>query len=382
MSQYSKYKLYYKEEYDGEQWTPVIPYQYYGEMIEEYSTDCGWTDCSGDYLTLIARESGTFKFTSRSSTYNYRISYSTDSGSTWSTPTTDNITLNVNSGDIVKWKGTMRPSTSGTGVFSESTASFDVEGNAMSLIYNDIFVGRTDILGKAYAFTDLFKGTKVVNAEKLVLPATTLEVRCYLGMFSGCTSLVAPPIILPAKRLEASCYRNMFQGCTSLTKAPKIQAERVASQCCWEMFEGCTSLTKAPELPATDFTYNYPYNCYNSMFANCTSLVKAPSILPATTLEGDCYCAMFSGCTSLTTSPELPATSLKGRCYQSMFEGCTNLNYIKAMFTTTPSNDFTLNWVNGVAGSGTFVKNNAATWNPEDVRGVNGIPIGWTVQDA
>ena len=46
------------------------------------------------------------------------------------------------------------------------------------------------------------------------------------------------------------------------------------------------------------------------------------------------------------------------------------------MFTTTPGTDYTSNWVNGVASSGTFVKNVAAKW---DVTGVNGIPSGWTV---
>jgi len=60
-----------------------------------------------------------------------------------------------------------------------------------------------------------------------------------------------------------------------------------------------------------------------------------------------------------------------------MFYGCTNLNYIKAMFTTTPSIAYTNGWVNGVSTTGTFVKNSAATWN---VTGVNGIPTGWTIE--
>jgi hypothetical protein len=49
------------------------------------------------------------------------------------------------------------------------------------------------------------------------------------------------------------------------------------------------------------------------------------------------------------------------------------------MFTTTPSTSYTNNWVDGVASTGTFVKNRAATW---DVGGVNGIPTGWTVETA
>jgi hypothetical protein len=88
---------------------------------------------------------------------------------------------------------------------------------------------------------------------------------------------------------------------------------------------------------------------------------------------------MFNGCTSLTTAPELPATALTNYCYNYMFYGCSKLNYIKALFTTTPSTSYTNNWVSGVASSGTFVKNKNATWN---VTGTSGIPSGWTVQTA
>ena len=88
---------------------------------------------------------------------------------------------------------------------------------------------------------------------------------------------------------------------------------------------------------------------------------------------------MFNGCTNLVTAPELPATKLANYCYNYMFNGCSSLNYIKAMFTTTPSTAYTNNWVNGVASTGTFVKNASATW---DVTGVNGIPSGWTKETA
>ena len=89
---------------------------------------------------------------------------------------------------------------------------------------------------------------------------------------------------------------------------------------------------------------------------------------------------MFQGCTSLTTAPELPATTLKYACYNYMFSGCTNLNYIKALFTTTPSTSYMNNWVNGVASSGTFVKNSAATWTSSC--GISTYPCNWTVETA
>jgi hypothetical protein len=60
-----------------------------------------------------------------------------------------------------------------------------------------------------------------------------------------------------------------------------------------------------------------------------------------------------------------------------MFKDCTSLNYIKAAFTTTPSESYTVGWVDGVAASGTFYKNSTAEW---DVTGTSGIPSGWTVQ--
>ena len=127
-------------------------------------------------------------------------------------------------------------------------------------------------------------------------------------------------------------------------------------------------------LPATTLANS----CYQFMFCGCTGLTSAPE-LPATTLANSCYQFMFSGCTGLTSAPELPATTLADSCYGDMFYGCTNLSYIKAMFTTTPGSSYTNNWVEDVKGTGTFVKNSAATW---DVTGNSGVPTGWTVETA
>ena len=62
-----------------------------------------------------------------------------------------------------------------------------------------------------------------------------------------------------------------------------------------------------------------------------------------------------------------------------MFYNCTNLNYIKAVFITAPGDSYTKNWVYGVSGTGTFVKNSAANWT---TTGNNAIPVGWTVETA
>ena len=170
------------------------------------------------------------------------------------------------------------------------------------------------------------------------------------------------------------CFYFLFNGCTSLTTAPQLPATTLAQYCYRGMFQNCTSLTTAPQLPATTLTNR----CYQLMFYGCTSLTQAPT-LPATTLTMQCYYQMFYGCTSLTQAPTLPATTLVSGCYNGMFQGCTSLNYIKAMFTTTPSTTYTYNWVNGVASSGTYVKNRSASYT---TRGVNAIPNNWTIQTA
>ena len=143
-----------------------------------------------------------------------------------------------------------------------------------------------------------------------------------------------------------------------------------------KLFKNNTKLVNAKDLilPATALTDH----CYSSMFGSCDALTTAPE-LPATTLAKSCYSNIFYYCEALTTAPELPATTLADDCYYSMFYNSYKLNYIKAMFTTTPSSAYTENWVSGVSPTGTFVKNSAATWN---VTGTYGIPSGWTVQTA
>ena len=104
-------------------------------------------------------------------------------------------------------------------------------------------------------------------------------------------------------------------------------------------------------------------------------------ILPATTLTEGCYYGMFAGCTLLTTAPALPATTLTEACYYYMFGGCSNLNYIKMLATDISASDCLNGWVTDVSSTGTFVKNPALS--EETIgRGVNGIPVDWTVVDA
>ena len=213
------------------------------------------------------------------------------------------------------------------------------------------------------------------------LPATTLSYRCYQEMFRYCRALTTPPE-LPATILIDDCYKSMFEDCRALTTPPELPATTLADSCYQQMFTRCISLTAAPELPATTLATA----CYMGMFEDCRALTTPPE-LPATTLVLSCYYDMFRNCLSLTTAPDLPATTLVRYCYYRMFQNCSSLNYVKAMFTGLeyPSyelENYTYNWLFGVSVNGTFVYNAAAPFNPEDLRGESGIPLGWTVQAA
>ena len=371
--------VYSQVSYDGgSTWTTTATTP---TLVERNSQECGYvppaptpTAYTEEYLTFVTRESGTFKFSAYTSSN--KLSYSLDNGSTWTNLGYNATSPVIDGGRRVMWKGTCRSSVgNGIGTFI-SSGNFDVEGNPMSLLYGDNFIGKTSLAGKDSAMLGLFSGnTNVISAKYLTLPATTLEKRCYYLMFYKCTNLTTAPIdLLPATALTQSCYDAMFSGCTSLTIVPELPATTLADQCYCGMFSHCASLATAPALPATTLdTY-----CYDMMFQSCTSLATAP-LLPATTLESGCYRYMFQGCTSLTTAPELPATTLVSNCYRYMFRYCSNLNYIKCLATGISAENCTNYWVSGVSSSGTFVKNSSmSSWTT----GINGIPTNWTVTNA
>lgn len=310
--------------------------------------------------------------------------------------------------------------------------SAEVYGNVMSLIADaDEFPSGSDynfcgLFQNSYALTDasnlslpsgltqgcyqnMFKGCNTLTGTP-ELNATQIVQSCYEGMFEGCSSLTTAPD-MPGqnlakygyKRMFANCgsLRNnipaslpgdlayygscyeMFLNCTSLTTAPALPATEIHGSAYMNMFKGCSSLTTAPELPATILTSGPDdigeettgITHYSGMFWDCTGLTTAPAILPATgTLPGSCYSHMFQGCTSLTTAPILPAEDQGSFAYGEMFRGCSNLNYVKCLSQNTNN---TRDWLNGVAETGTFVKDANTTWQ----RGPSAIPVGWWVED-
>ena len=391
---------------------PDMPYMHLVESTGEVK----FSSPEVDYpLYIKALENLTVKF-------NNTYEYSKDNV-TW-TSATSSTSISANAGEKVFFRasGLTASSSSGIGQIYTSSGRYNVGGNIMSMIYGADFKGKTEIT-QAYQFYSLFS-YGVVDASGLALPATTLTESCYRKMFYNCSSLVNAPALpattlakycyqemfyqcsslvtaptLPATTLAYYCYAYMFQGCRKLVNAPVLAATTLANYCCYFMFKDCSSLVNAPALHATTlwyYCYAYMFQgctslvnapalpattlaqyCYSFMFSNCTSLVNAPA-LPATTLTVNCYGYMFQNCTSLVTAPTLPATTLVSFCYSYMFQNCTSLSYIKAMFKKTSS--ALNNWVSGVASTGTFVKNSAATW--ADTFGPSAIPEGWTVETA
>lgn len=343
------------------------------------------------YLTFIPLQDGQFKFIPNKYNSGASISYSVDYGTTWNVLPFNTYTPTIVSGHKVYWKGegfgvknsvfsiNYNEDNGGIGYFA-STCDFDAEGNPVSLYYGDDLNKEIYYEGykkwiknnkrcPSYGLYGLFVHCNIVNAKNLALMSGTdsnfdkVETGVYQFMFSWCNKLVSAPT-LPSLKTRDYCYQSMFNSCSSLVTAPTIAS-----------------------LNANDKPKQYSYN---NMFKSCYSLKEnIPASLPYMWDKDDdndskyCYGAMFSGCKALESAPTLPSLHIPTGGYSGMFTSCNKVDYIKAMFVTpitnSSNNKYTTNWVNGVAASGTFVKNSAATWN---VTGVHGVPNGWTVQTA
>lgn len=217
-----------------------------------------------NYLRLVCKGSGTLTFTGGGVTSANTLSYSSDSGVTWSTLENGVASPSFSSGDIILLKGTnmLIRANAGIGQFS-STFNFDIEGNVMSLLYGDNFENETSLSGKDYVFMNLFSGSSVVSAENMELPASTLSEWCYTNMFNRCSSLTKAPTTLPAETLQNSCYFNMFYACTELTTTPILPALTLVTDCYKQMFRGCSKVNYIKAMfttaPGTSYTSNWVY---------------------------------------------------------------------------------------------------------------------------
>lgn len=332
-------------------------------------------DFAQDYLTFEAINTGTFSLTIPANVGTSRltsVSYSTDNGTTWTTTNNTNssvtiTTPQIQAGNKVMWKG-IGDSYSSTSADSyntfnsshfsrfQSTGTFKVYGNMMSMLSGDSFRTNTVVNG-TMAFTFMFYQCKITSAKNLVFGATTLSRKTFAFLFAGCTSLVETPRLFTYTDVQGGpwCARHMFSGCTSLVDASKLSLSK-------------TVLTAA--------TLNGQVSgIYYGMFQGCTNLEYPPK-LPATTLSPDCYENMFINCRKMKTAPDLKAGKLENFSYKQMFSGCTALNHIKMIATNISASSCLANWVVGVSSSGTFIKHPNTNLNT----GTSGIPSGWSVE--
>ena len=283
------------------------------------------TDYSKEYLTIVSLENNnviTWK-ANNGNTPSRSIKWSRDLIS-WTTVACSTsgatlTTLSIGEKIYIKGNNSSYASDSSKFVYFTTSGKFNLEGNIMSLVYEDNFASHDTFSDLTYIFYGLFKNSNLVSAQNLILPAMILKESCYSNMFNGCMLLTTAPE-LPATTLAPGCYDSMFYNCRLLKTAPQLPATALAYACYYYMFYNCTLLTTTPELPATTLAQH----CYHSMFNSCSSLVVAPK-LPAMILKESCYSNMFASCVALKTAPKLPATTLAESCYENMFEGCPSL---------------------------------------------------------
>ena len=258
----------------------------------------GWTvkDYT-EYMTLSALGDGEITITipaEINSTYATSLSYSKDKA-TWTETLIDDtaqtISIPVTSGENVYLKGIAKQLCKDykSYININSTADINVSGNTMSLLYGDDYKDKVAFQsGSTYIFAYLFsKNTHLINADELILPATTLTNSCYSNMFDGCTSLTTAPE-LPATLLAKYCYSRMLNGCTSLTTATVLPATKLVDNCYYYMFQNCNKLNiitmLATDISAASCLYNWVRGVSSTgtftKAASMTSLTTGESGIP------------------------------------------------------------------------------------------------------
>lgn len=350
----------------------------------------------------------------------------------------EELTEPISKGEKVWFRANITPDGTSTGIGTFScTKQCNLEGTPMSLLYGDRGGDYTYLPNKAYCFTSLFRNNDNiirVNNPKDFLPATVLESSyCYYTMFYGCSNLVNM-CYLPALVLTQYCYANMYNRCSSLVEIFDFpEWTQIANLCCSSMYSYCLSLKKQPKI-TTKLT-TAPYNSFSAMFSYCTSMEECQDILPFTTIGQAAYGSMyrstkikkapqilvdtysgssamnymfsdcidlemppsnlfmkgvqqqsnegmFQNCYKLKKTPILHQQSAASLSNRYMFQNCISLDYIVLLMLdsfSVQSNAWS-SWVSVVSPKGTIVLNKNIEWNPEDYRGVNGIPAGWKVK--
>lgn len=208
-------------------------------------------DYSKDYFTIVSLADNNEIKLYNGLGENINLSYSLNNGETWTAlqipqwwNTGTIATLDTNEKVLLKGTNTAFCGEDYYHYEIRTDDEFSVEGNIMSLLYGDNFIGATT-LQYAKTFCYMFQESNVISAENLVLPATTLTEDCYYGLFKNASRLEVAPKELPATTTVSYCYDGMFQG-TSITRSPDI-----------------------PNINSTVGLANMFYNCNNLAYIKC-----------------------------------------------------------------------------------------------------------------
>ena len=270
---------------------------YRGRVSSVVTQNCEYSPVhhyENDYLTFRITSAGTICWKSVGSGYAKTIEYNLNGGEWTSiTAASSPTAINVVADDVIRFKGintTYAGSKANYASFGKdtsgdtsSTAHFVAEGNIMSLIYGDNFIGNTAMTG-TYNFCSLFKRTNIESAENLVLPSTTLTNHCYRAMFSWCTELAVAPK-LPATTLAQGVYWYMFENC-AITEAPELLAEHLVAECYGNMFTGCTSLNYIKCMAIDGFSTTNCKQNWVSGVASSGTFVKDSGVAVSTWTRG------------------------------------------------------------------------------------------------
>lgn len=251
---------------------------------------------------------------------------STDLGLTWQDwlPETPSPVLNTGDKLLVKCVNPTIDSTYGIGKIGNKEINgpkYKVSGDIMSMIFGDDAALNYSLAGYTRCFQGLLQARNLLDAGDLILKATELAPYCYNMLLYGCNWNTRLPKELPAPTLVSNCYRYFTNG-GPYTEIPIIKAETTA-------------------------TYSL-----NGTFAS-SDKIKSADLSFIKTITG--------GSALLVT-----------------FKDCKSLSFIKIGWTSW-NTSLSSNWVSNVSPTGTFVIPDNAEFDPESIRGVNGIPEGWDV---
>lgn len=279
-----------------------------------------------DYLTFEALYDGV-KLLNTKGTNTFQCS--TDLGLTWQDWLPETYSPVFNAGDklLVKCVIPTIDSTNGIGRITSDQAKvykYKVSGDIMSMIFGDDAALNYSLAGYSRCFSSLLYSGNLVDAGDLILKATELAPYCYNQLLYGCNNNTRLPKELPAKNLASNCYRYFSNG-GPYTEIPVVKAKS-----------------------ATD------YGMYG--FVSSSKYITKADLSNIKEISGD-----------------VPLGAA--------FKNCSGLNFIKIGWKKweNPSG-LSSSWVNGVASQGTFVMPYNVEFDPESIRGTNGIPEGWELK--